>query len=137
MPEYVSIVAKEDYEIRFRTDKWENYREIEEHIRAIIDRRKEDNMPETKLKPCPFCGSQKLKVSGKSKDNRCNQTVHYTLSVRCNNCHARGSVVSGDIPYHKNTSFSDMQIKHRALEQEAIEAWNRRSDNEHTHTLIP
>lgn len=87
-------------------------------------------MPETKLKPCPFCSSQKLKVNGKSKRNGYNQTVHRTLSVRCNNCHARGGVVSGDIPYHKSASISDMQIKCRALEREVVEAWNRRVGNQ-------
>ena len=87
-------------------------------------------MPETKLKLCPFCGGQRLKVSGKSEYNGYNQTVHYTLSVRCNTCHARGSVVSGDIPHRRGASFSDMQIKRKALEQKAIEAWNRRAENE-------
>lgn len=36
------------------------------------------------LKPCPFCGSDKLKI-----DNR-----KGTYSIRCNRCHARGCTSS-------------------------------------------
>lgn len=38
MAEYVSKVSKNDYEITFKTNKWSDYREIEEAIRRIIDR---------------------------------------------------------------------------------------------------
>lgn len=38
MAEYVSRVSKNDYEITFKTNKWSDYREIEEAIRRIIDR---------------------------------------------------------------------------------------------------
>lgn len=37
MIEYNTIVSKDDYTIKFHTDNWEQYREIEEHIRQLID----------------------------------------------------------------------------------------------------
>ena len=38
MIEYNTIVSKDDYTIRFHTDNREQYREIEEHIRRLIDK---------------------------------------------------------------------------------------------------
>ena len=58
---------------------------------------------EQTLKPCPFCGSDKLKV-----DNR-----KGTYSIRCNRCHARGWNINNIISEEDAIS-------------EAIELWNRR-----------
>lgn len=55
-------------------------------------------MPETKLKPCPFCGSTKLKIDSKRKLIHYKHTVYYTTSVRCSCCHARGETTSGEVP---------------------------------------
>lgn len=38
MIEYNTIAGKDDYTIKFHTDNWERYREIEEHIRQLIDK---------------------------------------------------------------------------------------------------
>ena len=82
------------------------------------------------LKPCPFCGSNKLKLESK------NGRIHYyekdgmrewqnvVFSVRCNSCHARGSTTSADLPtmgMHK-----DYVTKKTDAIERAIEAWNRR-----------
>ena len=87
------------------------------------------------LKPCPFCGSTKVKVDGTVKSTAF--TINHGLdvvrySVRCNKCHARGSVCSGYTrnaiytlsEYGKKLLGSGEQIKSRA-----IEAWNRRADD--------
>lgn len=64
-----------------------------------------------KLRPCPFCGSTKLKVESKH-----NEYAH-TASVRCNKCYARGSTVSGN----KQGWSAD-----EATKQKAMELWNDR-----------
>lgn len=72
---------------------------------------------EDNLKPCPFCGSEKLKLEKK-------RTVYkgykaYTASVRCNCCHARGgTVINLMIPYAVKED----------VEATARRRWNRRSD---------
>lgn len=38
MTEYISRTTKNSYKIIFETDSFENYREIEEAVRKIIDR---------------------------------------------------------------------------------------------------
>lgn len=73
------------------------------------------------LKPCPFCGSEKLKVDSKSRDGR------MTFSVRCNVCHARGGVTSID----KRVVIRELGYKGlRELEKQAglkaVEIWNTR-----------
>lgn len=80
------------------------------------------------LKPCPFCGSQKLKVDGTSKYNSYSNVYHTTMSVRCNVCHARGKPFSGltrnymyGTPKYETTTIEE-------LKQKAREAWNRRQD---------
>lgn len=46
MAEYVSLITKYEYEIRFVTTKYEEYREIEEAIRKIIDRNRRNENDE-------------------------------------------------------------------------------------------
>lgn len=84
------------------------------------------------LKPCPFCGSTKLKVDRKSKlvghnglDERVEQR---TFSVRCNVCHARGGAVGGKVLGRIRRGFGvpPWATTDEELEKRAVEAWNRR-----------
>jgi hypothetical protein len=91
-------------------------------------------MSKTELKPCPFCGSEKMKVEGKYKKKWSYEGVgHITCAVRCNKCHARGGTASG---YVRNAVHPLTERGEEVLEMEyqirgrAIEAWNRRADNE-------
>ena len=73
-------------------------------------------MSEQKLKPCPFCGSNKLKLVKKRKRYKGHNA--YTASVRCNCCHARGgTVLNLSIPYAVKED----------VESIAFERWNRRA----------
>lgn len=63
-------------------------------------------MKETELKPCPFCG-------GEAKLGTYTQCMAKAYSVICKNKFCRGRA---------------RQIKRD--KEKAIEAWNRRSDNE-------
>ena len=97
---------------------------------------------EAELKPCPFCGSEKVKIDRKSKYAGCNgldeRVEQHTYSVRCNVCHARGGAVGGKVLFgHSlfgvdilpNWATTDSDLKERA-----IEAWNRRAgDEQHTN----
>ncbi len=53
------------------------------------------------MKPCPFCGGNKLKLDKKSKLAGHNgigvRIDRLTYSVRCNTCYARGGAVGGDV----------------------------------------
>lgn len=93
----------------------------------------------TELKPCPFCGSTKLKIdqSSSQRKNRHRTNYdewvlyrHYVMSVRCNCCHARGSTVSGNIVVM--STMVELGIDRYAtlgdIKNEAIKAWNRRVD---------
>ena len=90
------------------------------------------------LKPCPFCGSEKLKIESKSVlagftglEERVEQM---TFSVRCNVCHARGGAVGGKVM----TSLAVIRKRpewattENDLEGRAIAAWNRRANDEQT-----
>ena len=77
-------------------------------------------MTEIKLKPCPFCGRDKLKVDSKRTFNY--STRRCSVSVCCMKCHARGSTVGIDMPTDK---YNEREI----CESAAIEAWNRRANN--------
>lgn len=76
------------------------------------------------LKPCPFCGSDKLKIDSKRtfihdphNKKRC------SVTVRCMKCRARGPVVGILMP--------DMQYNETEICKEAVcEAWNRRATDE-------
>lgn len=76
------------------------------------------------LKPCPFCGSTKLKVDQKTSSNtKWNSETKKSekfvvVTVRCNKCHTRGPTTS------MYATFYDRPTK--ALEEKAIEVWNRR-----------
>ena len=90
------------------------------------------------LKPCPFCGGTKLKVDRKSRlagRNGLDMRVDmHTYSVRCNTCHARGGAAGGRVIYTPWTRCApppDWATTDKALEEKAIEAWNRRGDVVH------
>lgn len=88
------------------------------------------------LKPCPFCGGTKLKIDRKSRlagRNGLDMRVEmHTYSVRCNHCHARGGAAGGRVIYTPWTRCApppDWATTDKALEEKAIEAWNRRDDD--------
>ena len=60
-------------------------------------------MADTILKPCPFCGGEAEVLTAESMNGG------YLFGIMCNDCRSRGDVYD--------------------TEAEAIEAWNRRSDN--------
>ncbi len=73
---------------------------------------------ENQLKPCPFCGSMKLKLERKSTKYKGKKA--YVASIRCNCCHARGGTVTNlTIPYAVKEDVENATIK----------AWNRRVEN--------
>lgn len=88
-----------------------------------------------KLKPCPFCGSAKLKIEYKSQyagrnGLDCRVEMH-TYSVRCNVCHARGGSSGGRVindPWTHCVPLPDWATTDEALKERATEAWNRRTD---------
>ena len=69
------------------------------------------NIEEKKLKPCPFCGYDKLKLDKKQRNS------NITYSVRCNRCHARGG--------SSGTSIFSYEEQDKA-KNEAIRKWNKR-----------
>lgn len=90
------------------------------------------------LKPCPFCGGTKLKIDRKSRlagRNGLDMRVEmHTYSVRCNTCHARGGAAGGRVIYTPWTRCApppDWATTDKALEEKAIEAWNKRAEVVH------
>lgn len=79
----------------------------------------------SELKPCPFCGSTKLKIDQKTSSNakwnkeakKCYKLV--VVTVRCNKCHTRGPTVS------MYAGWYDRPIE--VLEEEAKKVWNDRA----------
>ena len=90
------------------------------------------------LKPCPFCGGTKLKIDRKSRLAGWNgldmRVEMHTYSVRCNTCHARGGAVGGRVMNERFTrcaQLPDWATTDKALEEKAIEAWNKRAEEVH------
>ena len=90
------------------------------------------------LKPCPFCGGTKLKIDRKSRlagwNGRDMRVEMHTYSVRCNTCHARGGAAGGRVIYTPWTRCApppDWATTDKALEEKAIEAWNKRAEEVH------
>ena len=74
-----------------------------------------------KLKPCPFCGGEKLKIDCKSRNDI------ETYSVRCNKCHARGGTASISIKgVLVNQGYAALKEVREQAKEKAIEAWNTR-----------
>lgn len=93
-------------------------------------------MNETKLKPCPFCGKEKLKVETKQSLDRHHphggRINRVTASVRCMCCFARGPAEGGKVldgmrRRTDNPEETCILTTHIELKQKAIEAWNRRA----------
>lgn len=80
------------------------------------------------LKPCPFCGSVKLKLDSK-KINRPRFLEAgkwedgHTSSIRCKRCHARGPTVTVWVPRHTICGILEL------IKDKAEEAWNRRAED--------
>lgn len=49
-----------------------------------------------KLKPCPFCGSTRLRIKPKKRKAGLGMEIATTYSVRCNVCKARGGTFGID-----------------------------------------
>lgn len=87
-------------------------------------------MEENELKPCPFCGSSKLKIEKKSgkiyhyEKNGMKSWQNVVFSVRCNSCHARGGTASSDLP--TVGILCDLESKRREIQNKAIQKWNSR-----------
>lgn len=86
------------------------------------------------LKPCPFCGSTKLKIDKKSVLDRHTRLgvrlERHTYSVRCNVCHARGRSIGGIVVDEKDALANC--YKHttdKELAERAIAGWNRRAND--------
>lgn len=86
------------------------------------------------LKPCPFCGSHKLKVMKASTLAGWNgldmRVERHTWSVRCNVCKARGGAVGGKVLVQRLPNGFELPpwaITDEKLRAECIEAWNRRA----------
>lgn len=87
------------------------------------------------LKPCPFCGNDKIKV--KSRYVRNFSVVRVSrFQAHCTRCHSRGATITGAYRYSWIVGVPDWVSKYvkieekEALEQKAIEAWNRRASDE-------
>ena len=77
-------------------------------------------MAEIKLKPCPFCGSEKTKV-GSKRTFVYGGKKHCSVSIRCMKCHARGPVVGVVMP---NGEDNEIEL----CENAAYEDWNKRAE---------
>lgn len=79
-------------------------------------------------KPCPFCGSTKLKVDQKTSSTTrwnsktCKSEKLVVVTVRCNKCHTRGPTVSMYAEWRDNPR--------KLLEKAAIDVWNERVKND-------
>ena len=75
--------------------------------------------------PCPFCGKEKIKVDSKRSNNMhwegAIKLEYHVATARCNSCHARGPSVGVWVARSNHINVA------KALEEKAIEAWNRRA----------
>lgn len=95
-------------------------------------------MKDAELKPCPFCGSNKIKVDSKSVKvgyNGVDNIVYRTTySVRCSKCHSRGGAIGGKVlslekyPIDINYPLPSWATTWEEIKIKAIEAWNRRAE---------
>lgn len=87
---------------------------------------------DVEAKPCPFCGSEKLKLETKNgpihhyEKNGMRIWQNVKFSVRCNSCHARGGVVSEDLPTDGSLPLEEVRQMRYDTGVKAIEKWNRR-----------
>ncbi|MBD9292864.1 restriction alleviation protein, Lar family [Coprococcus sp. AF38-1] len=86
-------------------------------LREIAKKLRGEIMSENKLKPCPFCGSTKLKIESKRTFNYGKK--HCSVTVRCMKCHARSPVVGINLD---NNQYNEREL----CELQVTEAWNTR-----------
>lgn len=88
------------------------------------------------LKPCPFCGYNKPKITKKRKGNYFRNGDY--LQVICNRCKARGPIVC-NLYDAKLSSWGDTHYMVRnpettaEAERQAVAAWNRKANDESNH----
>lgn len=70
-------------------------------------------MDETKLKPCPFCGSKRVRSNLYIWEGNSDNYAHY---VYCENCFAQGPVITGEKVEPDENGWD-----------KAREAWNKRA----------
>lgn len=89
-------------------------------------------MPEIELKPCPFCGSNSVKIDGTRKYNSYHNVYNERLSVRCTKCHSRGAPASGHTMNYLYGEPGVKVIDRSEIERLAVELWNRRANENDT-----
>lgn len=78
----------------------------------------------TELKPCPFCGSTKIKYS--TKINQRGRNSQYHACYYCNTCHCYGArVLSQHVDTDNYATRRDMEMS-EMLQNAARDAWNKR-----------
>ena len=101
-----------------------------------------------KLKPCPFCGGE-ARLSFKDyafygQNYIGDKKKKYRVQVICNRCYSRGKpIVTGWLinpdPYAsifvlgRKTNTFEQEEMFEPYVRRAIEAWNRRADDEQIH----
>ena len=76
-----------------------------------------------KLKPCPFCGSEKVKCAGINFEDE--NTIH--AHIQCPECR---QYVSSAWYYENSKELNDLVKNHPDIVWDnAIELWNRRHNN--------
>lgn len=76
----------------------------------------------SKLKPCPFCGSNDIRFSAKTSTSNRNRIYHFAMYCRDCNCYGSRVLWSHD----GKTNRYDFD-KHLEFRQWAENAWNRRA----------
>lgn len=97
----------------------------------------------TELKPCPFCGWKKARVTERKIAGSYHNYHNYDFAkirfaVMCNKCKAKGASVVSKRLYHEGATTEN----HEALTNDAImryhemaiEAWNRRVTNDYIYS---
>jgi len=74
-------------------------------------------MSNEKLKPCPFCGSNKLGISNKTATTDWKQGKR-KVAIYCKKCNAYGTRILCNEQNYRNATEEAIQ--------QAIDAWNKR-----------
>lgn len=87
----------------------------------------EEGREPVKLKECPFCRKERLDIEQNYRSVHSRNVAVLSMYVRCCCCHAKGPVVSGEVPEPiYDTPKSDCLTNRATLRQKAAEAWNNR-----------
>lgn len=79
------------------------------------------------LKPCPFCGGTKLGFSSKIVSRDYNTSYLYHGAIYCKSCNTYGARVLSE---KVKCAYPSHRIDFDSLESRAIEAWNRRAEDD-------